>query len=98
MGNIHFTEILDFVVGWAGFDLSKDDWLTRLVAEDRALDAGAQDLSKEPGGEPAKGADNAPPEEPAKKPPDEEKPPPPKAKPKDPAQKVGKHPLHELIP
>ncbi len=34
MGNIHFYEILDWVLGWAGYDITKDDWATRIAAQE----------------------------------------------------------------
>mgnify|MGYP000159187507 CR=1 FL=1 len=34
MGNLHFYEMLDWLVGWAGYDFSKDDLLTRMRLEE----------------------------------------------------------------
>ena len=34
MGNIHFLQILDFVVGWTGYDISGDDKATWLAKQE----------------------------------------------------------------
>ncbi|MBM4032807.1 MAG: hypothetical protein FJ291_13605 [Planctomycetes bacterium] len=90
MGNIHFTEIADFFLGWLGYDISKDDWATR-IAEEKKATASGQPLPTQPSVEPAK----KPPEKPAPKPPSE---PPPKQPPKEKPRKPGKYELHELVP
>jgi len=40
MGNLHYLEILDFVLGWPGWDISGDDKATWL-AEQKAAEESA---------------------------------------------------------
>ncbi len=90
MGNIHFTEILDFFLGWFTYDIGGDDWATRLAKEDKAALAPPEDpskeLSKDPPGDPPKEPQKDPPKAPPKKasedppPRKPEKPPPPSGK------------------
>ena len=98
MGNIHFTEILDFIVGWAGYDLTSDDWATRIREEQKALNGledGRPAEPKEPPKAPPEGPATKPPEEPPKKPPVE---PPRKEAPKPPPKKPTPRDLRDIIP
>ncbi len=99
MGNIHFTEILDFFLGWFGFDTGNDDWATRLTEEEKALQAPPGEPSKDPEKEPSKELSKEPPKEPPKappkKPPDE---PPPKKPEKTPPPSGKKFKLEDLVP
>jgi len=94
MGNVHFTEIADFILGWLTLDISKDDWATRIADEERALNGLETGKPTEPAKEPPEG----PPEEPPKAKPPEE--PPPTPRPKEPPPKPGKHKhrLEDIIP
>ncbi|HPD14456.1 MAG TPA: hypothetical protein PLE19_05875 [Planctomycetota bacterium] len=96
IGNIHFTEILDFIVGWVGFDLSKDDWATRIANRERAPE-GTEGVQPDA---PAKEAPETRPEEPPKpKPtPTPSKPSPPREPKKDTRSPAPKRDLRDLIP
>lgn len=95
MGNIHFTEIFDFILGWLTLDFSEDDWATRIAQEDKALQQLPEEPSKELKKEAAGASPEGPPKELPKKPPEEPsaKKPPKEAQPKRP-----KFELHELVP
>jgi len=36
MGNLHYLEILDFLLGWAGYDICRDDAATRAAEQEAA--------------------------------------------------------------
>ena len=75
MGNVHFTEILDFFLGWVTFDISKDDWATRIADEERALNNQGKDKTKEPAEEPPEVTPEKPAKEPPPRKPEKESPP-----------------------
>jgi len=69
MGNIHFFEILDFFLGWAGYDVCGDDYATWLASQA----AGTQPPEAAPSA-PAVDPPPAPPPKPPKKPPRKSRP------------------------
>lgn len=83
MGNIHYLEILDFFLGWFGWDISKDDWATRIAAREKAA---LQPFEAPP---------EQPPDEAPKKPSEKS---PPEKRPKEPPKKRTKFDLPDLIP
>jgi len=95
MGNIHFTEIFDFFIGWLTLDFSGDDWATSLADEQRAVKGKGSGKPEEPATGPA--AD--PPKEPPKAPPPEPAKEPPPKKPKKPAPPRSRdYDLRDIIP
>jgi len=94
IGNIHFSEILDFIVGWAGFDLSKDDWATRIANRERAPEGS----DTAPPETPAKQTPETRAEEPPKPKPTPSKPPPPREPKKDTRSPAPKRDLRDIVP
>ncbi len=95
MGNIHFTEIFDFFIGWLTLDFSGDDWATSLADEQRAVKGKQNGTPEEPPSEPAVEPAKEPPKAPPPKP--AEEPPPSKPK-KEPPPRKRDYDLRDIIP
>jgi hypothetical protein len=48
MGNLHYLEILDFVLGWPGWDICRDDKATWLAEQELAKRAVGPSLAQPP--------------------------------------------------
>lgn len=92
IGNIHFTEIFDFLAGWLGFDPKKDDWATRIAERERAGKDAEDGKPTEPAEKPGEEPREAPPPKPA-----EELPPPKKPEKKTPPRSRD-YDLRDIIP
>ncbi len=45
MGNLHYVEILDWLLGWAGWDICGDDYATRLAQREAAAKPPPEDAA-----------------------------------------------------